>query len=140
MIALSPLVRRLIYVTTFEIFAILFATLLLSALSDGGPQDSLPVAVVSSLAAVIWNFVYNTLFEKWEQRNNIRTRTIPLRIAHAFGFEGGLVVILTPFFMWWYSVGPLVALGMEVALLLFFLVYTFFFTLLFDRLVPRSQQ
>lgn len=123
----------------FELFAIVFATVLLAAMNDGPAHDSLPIAVASSVAAVIWNFVYNTLFEKWEQRNNIRVRTVLLRMAHAIGFEGGLVLILIPLFMWWYSIGPMTALFMEVALLVFFLVYTFFFTLLFDYIVPRSH-
>lgn len=138
MFVLSPLARRLTYVLIFETFAIVFATFLLSALSEGGAHNSLPVAVVSSLVALIWNFIYNTLFEKWEQRNNVRTRNIFLRIVHAVGFEGGLVLLLIPLFMWWYAVGPLMALRMEVALLLFFLIYTFIFTWLFDLVVPRS--
>jgi len=137
MIALSPLARRIAYVTTFEILAILFATFLLSALSGGDAQTSLPVAAASSLAAVAWNFIYNTLFEAWEECKGIVKRTVVLRVAHAVGFEGGLVLILIPLFMWWYSIGPWMALKMEIALLIFFLVYTFFFTLLFDWLVPR---
>lgn len=140
MLILSPLVRRLTYVLVFETFAILFATLLLSALSEGGAHNSLPVAVASSLVALIWNFIYNTLFERWELRNNIRKRNVFLRIAHAVGFEGGLVLILIPLFMWWYAVGPLTALRMEVALLIFFLVYTFIFTWLFDQVVPRTAR
>lgn len=140
MIALSPLARRIAYVTIFEIFAILFATFLLSALSGGPAHDSVPVAVASSLAAVVWNFIYNTLFETWETRRRIRRRSVSLRIAHAIGFEGGLLLIFVPLFMWWYSVGPLTALKMQIVLLVFFLIYTFLFTLLFDWLVPRKVE
>ena len=125
MIALSPLARRIAYVTTFEILAILFATFLLSALSGGDAQTSLPVAAASSLAAVAWNFIYNTLFEAWEERKGIVKRTVVLRVAHAVGFEGGLVLILIPLFMWWYSIGPWMAEDRSLADLL---VYTFFFT------------
>jgi uncharacterized membrane protein len=39
--------------------------------------------------------------------------------------------------MWWYAVGPLTALAMEAALLVFFLVFTFVFTWVFDLLVAR---
>src|SRR5690606_36499303 len=106
----------------------------------GDTHNSLPVAAASSLAAVIWNFIYNTVFETWEQRNNIRTRSVLLRAVHTIGFEGGLVVILIPLFMWWYSVGVLAALSMEIALLVFFLVYTFLFTWLFDIIVPRAME
>ena len=139
MLILTPLVRRITYVVIFEILAIVFATILLSVLNDGPAHHSFPIAVASSVAAVIWNFIYNTIFERWERRNNIRKRTVLLRVVHAVGFEGGLVVILIPVFMWWYSVGIFAALAMEVALLVFFLVFTFLFTWLFDLVVPRSQ-
>lgn len=137
MFTLTPLTRRITYVVIFEIFAIVFATLLLTALNDGPALNSLPIAVASSVAAVVWNFIYNTAFEKWEERHQIRARTVRLRIVHALGFEGGLVLILIPLFMWWYSIGPITALVMEVALLVFFLVYTFVFTWVFDQVVPR---
>lgn len=67
------------------------------------------------------------------------TRSIGVRVLHTLGFEGGLVLLLIPLFMWWYSVGVLTALAMEAALLLFFLVYTFVFTWIFDLLVLRTD-
>lgn len=135
MLTLSPLTRRLTYVVIFELFAIVLGTLLLGILSDDDSSSNLPVAAASSTAAVIWNFIYNTAFEAWERRSNRSERTIVLRIFHTLGFEGGLVLILIPLFMWWYSVGPLTAMAMEAALLVFFLVYTFLFTLVFDQFV-----
>lgn len=137
---LSPLARRITYVVFFEMFAIALATLLLMGLSGGEAHGSLPVAVASSLAAVIWNFIYNTIFERWELSRKIQNRSLRLRVCHAIGFEGGLVVILIPLFMWWYQVGLLEALKMEVALLVFFLVFTFVFTWIFDRVVPINRE
>lgn len=136
MVLLSPVRRRIVYVIVFEILAIVLATLLLSALSGGQGHSSFPVAVACSVTAVIWNFVFNTAFEAWERlRGNLR-RTLLHRTAHTIGFEGGLVIILIPLFMWWYQATVLEALGMEVPLLLFFLIYTFSFTWAFDLLVP----
>ncbi|WP_404863480.1 PACE efflux transporter [Georhizobium sp. MAB10] len=137
---LSPVARRITYVVIFEVIAISLATLLLTALSGGEAHGSFPVAAASSLAAIVWNFVYNTLFERWEQGRQIETRALGLRIAHTIGFEGGLIAILIPLFMWWYQVGPVEALKMEVALLVFFLVFTFVFTWIFDRLVPIKRK
>lgn len=137
---LSPFARRVSYVVVFEVFAIALATLLLMSLSGGNAHGSLPVAAASSLAAVIWNFIYNTFFERWELSRNIQTRSLGVRVGHAMGFEGGLVVILIPLFMWWYQVGPFEALKMEVALLVFFLVFTFVFTWIFDRVVPIKRE
>ena len=133
MITLSPIKRRLLYVSVFEILGIVFATLVLMALSGSDAKQSLPVAIIVSTAAVVWNFIYNTLFEAWEARRHIQARTFKIRTAHAIGFEGGLFVFCLPVYMLWYGVGIWTALTMEAALLLFFLVYTFVFTLLFDQ-------
>lgn len=133
MISLSPIKRRLVYVTVFEVLGIVFATLVLMALSGGDAQQSLPVAIIVSSAAVLWNFIYNTLFESWEARSQIKVRTLKIRVVHATGFEGGLFLFCLPVYMLWYGVGIWQALVMEAALLLFFLVYTFVFTLMFDK-------
>lgn len=140
LITLSPLKRRLLYVTVFELLGIVFATLVLMALSGGAAQDSLPVAIIVSTAAVVWNFIYNTFFESWEARQQIKERTLKIRSAHAIGFEGGLFVFCLPVYMLWYGVGVWTALTMEAALLLFFLVYTFVFTWLFDQVFTLPHQ
>jgi len=140
LITLSPLKRRFIYVTSFEIIAIILSTLILMKLSHSDAVESLPIAVMMSMAAVIWNFIYNTVFEAWERRRQIVRRTLWIRSAHAFGFEGGLVLICLPLYMIWYDVGLVKAFMMEVALLLFFLVYTFTFTLMFDKIFSLPYQ
>ena len=140
MITLSPLKRRLTYVTVFEIIAIILSTLILMTLSHSDASESLPVAVMMSMAAVIWNFIYNTAFEAWERRRRVVYRTLWIRSAHAFGFEGGLVLICLPLYMIWYDVGLIKAFMMEAALLLFFLVYTFTFTLIFDKIFTLPHQ
>ena len=134
MITLSPVKRRIVYVTIFEIVAIILSTFILMKLSHSDASESLPIAVMMSVAAVIWNFIYNTAFEAWERRRRIAQRTLWIRSMHAFGFEGGLVLICVPLYMVWYDVGLIKAFMMEVALLLFFLVYTFTFTLVFDKI------
>ena len=134
MITLSPLKRRILYVTVFEIIAITSSTFVLMKLSGSDVSESLPVAAMVSLAAVIWNFLYNTAFEAWERRKQVTKRTLLIRSAHALGFEGGLVLICLPLYMIWYDVGLIKAFMMEAALLLFFLIYTFIFTLGFDKI------
>lgn len=140
MITLSPLKRRLVYVIIFEIIAILSSTFVLMKLSGSDAAESLPVAVMVSLVAVIWNFLYNTAFENWERRKHVTKRTLLIRSAHALGFEGGLVLICLPIYMIWYDVGLIKAFMMEAALLLFFLVYTFVFTLGFDKVFTLPRQ
>jgi uncharacterized membrane protein len=97
-------------------------------------------AVVSSAVAVVWNVVFNTLFERWEARQTVRGRSLARRAAHAIGFEGGLVVTLVPFFAWWLDITLWQAFVLDLGLLLFFLVYTFVFNWVFDRVfgLPAS--
>lgn len=140
MITLTPIKRRIVYVTIFEILAILLSTFILMLLSGGDAMQSLPVAVIVSSAAVIWNFVYNSIFENLEQRWQIKERTLIVRGVHALGFEGGLVLICLPLYMLWYGVGLWVAFTMEVALLVFFFIYTFVFTLIFDKTFTLPYQ
>lgn len=134
LITLTPLKRRITYVTLFEIFAILFSTLVLMSISGGDAQESLPAATIVSVIAVVWNYVYNTLFESWERRNQIMRRTVGIRTVHAVGFETGLLIFTLPLYMVWYQVNLWTAFTMVAALMVFFLIYTFLFTLLFDQI------
>lgn len=142
LITLSPLKRRITYVTLFEIFAILLSTLILMFISGGEAEESLPIATVVSVIAVVWNYLYNTLFEAWERLKHIRARTFKIRISHAIGFELGLLIVTLPLYMIWYNVGLTVAFTMVAALLVFFLIYTFVFTLVFDYFftLPHQQR
>ncbi len=137
MITLSPIKRRIVYVVIFEIVAIISSTLILMALSGGDAVQSLPVAVMVSVAAVVWNFVFNS---RWERRRGNPERTLIIRIIHALIFEGGIFLICLPLYMIWYGVGLYEAFIMESALLLFFLIYTFFFTLVFDKIFALPYQ
>ncbi|MGB6103553.1 MAG: PACE efflux transporter [Pusillimonas sp.] len=142
MFYLSPIKRRVTYVTLFEIFAVLFATIILMVLSGGNAQGSLPIAIGVSALAVVWNYIYNTLFESWERRSGVIDRSVKVRCIHAVGFEAGLLAVTLPLYMLWYDIGVYKAFTMVAALLVFFLIYTFIFTLLFDtvfELPNRSE-
>jgi len=125
--------RRVFYVAVYEALAIAFVTLAMVAGRQGLGTAS-GVAIGSSLIAVLWNLVFNALFERWESRQSVRGRSKRRRLAHAIGFEGGLALWLVPFMAWWLGVGLWTALLLDLGLLLFFLVYTFVFTWAFDRL------
>lgn len=126
--------RRVIYVTLYELLAIAFVTGALLAFTAEGAASASGLAVGSSAIAVAWNLAFNALFERWEARQRVRGRSAARRVAHAIGFEGGLLLWLVPFFAWWLGVSLWQALLMDLGLLLFFLVYTYVFTWLFDRL------
>ncbi|MDH4426394.1 MAG: PACE efflux transporter [Acidovorax sp.] len=134
--------RRVIYVTLYELIAIAAATLGLAALTGQGAGHSSVVAVAASAIAVVWNLLFNWAFERWEARQVVRGRSVRRRIAHAIGFEGGLVFTLVPLFAWWFDVSLWQAFVMDLALIVFFLCYTFVFNWGFDRVfgLPASAQ
>lgn len=133
---MSPLLRRIVYVTTYELIAIVSVSIALTALGHSG-DDSTITAVVSSVIALVWNFTWTSGFEAWERRQPSQIRTIPRRIVHAIGFEGGLVVFLVPVMAWILGVSLWEAFVLDIGLLVFFLIYTFVFAWLFDIVVPR---
>lgn len=132
--------RRVVYVGLYEFIAILLSAILLELMSNAGAAESLGLAIAASAVAIVWNLIFNGLFERWESRRQQQGRSLGVRIIHAIGFEGGLLVLLVPLVAWWYSVGLWQALLMDLGLLVFFLVYTFVFTWAFDRVfgLPAS--
>ena len=119
--------RRVVYVSIYELIAIAVATLGLAQFSSHG-------------VAHAGNFIFNTLFERWEARQAVRGRSLRRRVAHAVGFEGGLVFTLVPLFAWWFEITLWQALVMDLGLVVFFLCYTFVFNWGFDQVfgLPAS--
>ena len=134
--------RKVVYITLYEIFAIAMSTTGLALLSGAGMGHAGVAAVAASVIAVVWNLVYNTLFERWEARQATRGRSVMRRVAHAIGFEGGLVITLVPLFAWWLNISLWQAFVLDLGLIVFFLVYTFVFNLAFDKIfgLPASAQ
>ena len=139
-VTLSPRRRRKLQSLLYEFFAIAFVGPVLSVAFDKPQASTLALAVVLSSIALGWNYVFNTLFERWESRQVKRGRSFPRRLAHGIGFEGGLVIILVPVMALWLAISPLEALLANIALLAFFFVYAIVFTWSFDRVfgLPTS--
>lgn len=138
--SLQGVKRRVIYVSLYELIAIAAATAGLALLSGQGAGHSSVVAVAASVIAVVWNIVFNWAFERWESRQPVRGRSVARRVAHAIGFEGGLVFTLVPLFAWWFGITLWHAFVMDLGLIVFFLCYTFVFNWVFDHLfgLPAS--
>lgn len=137
---MQGLKRKIVYVTAYEAIAIACATVGFVVLLGQAMAASGLLSVVASGIAVLWNLVFNSLFEAWERRQAVRGRSLARRVCHAIGFEGGLLVALVPLIAWWFGISLWQALVLDVGLMLFFLVYTFVFNWVFDRLfgLPAS--
>ncbi|URI09702.1 PACE efflux transporter [Aquincola tertiaricarbonis] len=132
--------RRIVFITLYEAIAITIVAVTLALVFGQGLGHSGALAVMSSIIAVLWNLTFTHFFERWEARQAVRGRSLKRRIAHAVGFEGGLVALLVPTFAWWLDISLWEALVADLGFVLFFLVYTFVFNWGFDRVfgLPSS--
>lgn len=139
---MQGLKRKIVYVSLFELFAVGLTTTTLMLLAGSSGAHASVAAVASSTVAVVWNFIFNSMFEAWEARQTTKGRSVARRIAHAIGFEGGLVAFLVPLFAWWLEISLWEAFIVDLWIVVFFLVYTFLFSMAFDRIfgLPASAQ
>lgn len=133
---------RLRQVLMFEVGGLLLITPPFVWLSGVPLLDSLGLLAVIALIAAVWNALYNTAFDWVEGRLTGRTadrRPAPLRVAHAAGFEGGLLLVSLPVVMAWTGMGWLQALLADVGLAAAYVAYAYVFNLGYDRVFPIAQ-
>lgn len=137
---MQGLKRKLVYVTAYEGIGLCLSTLGLALLSGTAPSNTGPLAVMITTIAMVWNFIYNTLFEYWESRQATRGRSVARRVAHAIGFQLTLVVYLIPLIAWWLDMTLMEALLVDMAFIILVPCYTFAYNWAFDRVfgLPRS--
>lgn len=132
--------RKIVYVGLYELLANVCLIAGFVLFSSHGLGHASIASVVVSAMAVAWNLAYNTAFEAWESRQARRGRGWLRRVGHAVGFEAGLIVLVVPFFAWWFQIPLWEALMLDLGLVLFFLGYTFLFGWAFDQVfgLPAS--
>ncbi len=139
-LSMSPRTRRVVQALMYETIAVAIVAPVLWWVFDSSPLSALALTLATSGVALTWNFVYNSLFERWEARQPVRGRSAARRLAHSLGFEIGLVVLLVPLIAWWLGVTLLQALIADIGLMVFFFFYTMAFTWGFDHVfgLPAS--
>ncbi|OCT20800.1 PACE efflux transporter [Pseudomonas putida] len=132
--------RKLVYVTFYELIGLGMSTLGLAYLSDTPVSHTGPLAVMITTIAMLWNLVYNSLFEHWESRQAKRGRSLARRVAHAVGFQLTLVLYLIPLIAWWLDMSLVEAFVVDLAFIVLVPVYTFVYNWAFDRIfgLPTS--
>ena len=140
--SLSPTTRRVVQAALYESIAIAVVTPVLAVVFSHPRGSAFVLSAVMSTIALAWNYVFNSLFERWEARQVVKGRSPARRIAHGVGFEGGLALILLPVMAYWLNVTLLEALLADLGLLAFFFCYTVGFTWAFDKVfgLPQSAQ
>lgn len=142
----SPAMRtgadRLRYTVTFEIALMLLLVPAGAAFFDKGWADIGALGLILSIKAMLINLVYNWVFDHIDARANriSSDRSTVGRILHAVGFELSLVITSLPIYVWWLNLTLLEALLTDLVVTSFVVVYTYLFTLGYDRLFPVVAQ
>ena len=129
---------RLRYALLFEGILVVAFAALTALLFDQDLVRMGGLAITLSLIALLVTFVYNYVFDRFDVRNGrVPTqRTRGWRMVHAIGFETTLVIIGLPLIMWWMSLTFWQALLFDIGAMAAVVVYTYFFTLVYDRVFP----
>lgn len=134
--------RKATYVVLYEFISLILISVAFYLYSDKDAAHSGMLGVFTVVAAIVWNLLYNSLFEIWESKQVVRGRGLARRVAHAVGFELGLVAITLPMFAWWLELSLLDAFLLDAGLTLFFMFFTFVYSWCFDRVfgLPLAAQ
>ncbi|MCX7567692.1 PACE efflux transporter [Sulfitobacter sp. F26169L] len=99
------------------------------------------VAVSAATIATLWNYLYNWLFDRamrwW--KGSVQ-KSIILRILHAILFEAGLLLVTLPLLAYVLGIGLWQALVVDLAFVVFYLIYAFIFNWVYDLVFPLLNQ
>ena len=139
---MSPFTRRVVQAALYESIAIAVVTPTLALAFSHPPGSAFVLSAVMSSIALAWNYIFNSLFERWEACQTVKGRSPKRRFVHGLGFEGGLAIILAPLMAYWLDISLWAAFVADLGLLAFFFFYTVGFTWAFDRIfgLPQSAQ
>lgn len=98
------------------------------------------LGVICATVATVWNYLFNIGFDHGLIRLTGSTRkSLTMRLLHAVTFEVGLMIVLLPLIAWWMGIGLIEALMVDVAFVVFYLVYAFVFTWGYDTIFPDKD-
>lgn len=124
--------ERIFHACTFEFFAIVF-TMLIGIFLLNKPIEAMGVlSVLISVTALLLNIVFNWLFDRFFPFVN-GDRPVKIRMLHAIGFEGTLVLFTVPMIAFFLKVSFVEAFMIEIGLLVFFLFYTYIYNWCYDK-------
>ena len=134
--------RKVVQAVLYEAIAIAVLSPAIARVYDAGLAHAGALSLMLSASALLWNVLYNYLFECWEGRQASRARTLGRRLLHSAGFEGGLVLLLVPLVAWWLQISWWAALVTDLGLFVFFFFYALVFQWSFDRVfgLPDSAR
>lgn len=128
--------ERIFHALTFEILAIIITAPMTALLMGHSVGQMGVLTIMFAVIALLCNMIFNFVFDLAQRRMAFK-RTIKVRIIHTMMFELSFVAISVPLAAWWLSIGLLEAFILDFGLTVFFLVYTFLFNYIYDKVRER---
>ena len=131
-------IERLFQAVFFEVCMLAIMVPLSAIITGFSAGKMITVSIALSIFAMLWNYIYNIIFDKLMGGNRI-DRSVVVRGIHASGFEFGMVIITLPVLACYLKISWLAAITLEAPFLIFILLYTFVFNWLYDRYQPYKR-
>ena len=128
--------RRIVHALNYEIILLVIIALALSFIFELPLEVTGVLGIFMAVTSVIWNMVFNHYFEKFEAKHQLK-RTVRVRILHAIGFEGGLMLATIPMVAYAMNMSLWQAIVLDFSLTLCILVYTFIFQWCYDLIEAK---
>ena len=125
--------RRIIHALSYEIILLVIIAIALSFIFDMPMEVTGTLGIAMAVTSVIWNMVFNHFFEKFEAKRQLK-RTVGVRILHAIGFEGGLMLATIPMVAYALDMPIWQAILTDLSMTLCILIYTFIFQWCYDAI------
>ncbi|ENX48835.1 MULTISPECIES: chlorhexidine efflux PACE transporter AceI [Acinetobacter] len=128
--------RRIIHALSYEVILLVIIAIALSFIFDVPMEVTGSLGIAMAVTSVVWNMIFNHFFEKFEHMHQLK-RTIKVRILHAIGFEGGLMLATIPMVAYAMNMSIWQAIVLDFGLTMCILIYTFIFQWCYDHLEMR---
>lgn len=128
--------RRIVHAFSYEVILLSIIAVALSFIFNMPLEVTGGLGVAMAITSVFWNMLFNHFFEKFEAKHQLK-RGIKVRILHAIGFEGGLMLATIPMVAYALKMSLWQAVVLDFSMTLCILVYTFIFQWCYDHIEAR---
>ncbi|WP_022940587.1 PACE efflux transporter [Psychromonas hadalis] len=128
--------ERILHSLIFEAIALGIMISVAISFTENGLKTMTGLALVLSLIAMCWNYIYNLFFDRVFGTNRIK-RSFKMRLGHGLGFELGMIITTLPLIMWVMQVDLWTAFILDLGVVVFFLVYAIIYNWSYDVIRDR---
>ncbi|ASG67047.1 LysR family transcriptional regulator [Francisella halioticida] len=127
---------RVVHTVGFEVFGVMIFTPFAVLILNENIWHIGILAIVISVIAMVWNLIYNYIFDSIESSfgQHRSRRSLLVRIMHAVLFELGLLVVTLPMVAYWLHMSLWKALLTDIGFVIFYLIYAFVYNYIFDKI------